>query len=608
MIYAMEREFFPQYKLRWKSHGRVRFCLDGEHPAGGSQHQKLVVIDDRIAFCGGIDLARCRWDTSAHRAREPRRTDPRGESYPPFHDVQMLVDGEAARVLGDLARERWQAAGGGGSRQDLQSVQSDPWPSCVAPALTDVDIGIARTFPPYEGRSQVREAEQLYLDSIAAARHFIYVENQYLSSQRVGQALAKRLREPRGPEVIIVTPEKTGGWLEQHTMDVLRTRLLDELREADRHSRLRVFFVRLSQDPPLSLMIHAKVMIVDDVFVRVGSSNLSNRSMGLDSECDLAIESTQLGSRETVRDFRRSLLAEHLGSEVGTVAKAEDAHPSLIAAIDSLSGGERSLEPLQTKAADELDGWIPDAALLDPEQPIEPDDLLEYLLGREQKKPLRRNLVKVALLASFILLLVAAWRWTPLGDWLDIDTATAAAEWLQARPFTPALVLATFLIGGTLGVPLMLMIVATVVAFGPWIGAAYALVGAELSALASFGLGRVLGRDAVSRLAGSRVNRISRKLANRGLLTTITLRIVPVAPFPVINLIAGVSEVRPRDFALGSLIGLLPGVLVSAVLTDRVVASLRDPSASVILGASIAVVLLGFGLLALRRWLRIGTH
>jgi uncharacterized membrane protein YdjX (TVP38/TMEM64 family) len=109
-------------------------------------------------------------------------------------------------------------------------------------------------------------------------------------------------------------------------------------------------------------------------------------------------------------------------------------------------------------------------------------------------------------------------------------------------------------------------------------------------------------------LAGSQVNRISHKLADRGLLTTITLRIVPVAPFPVINLIAGVSKVRPRDFALGSLIGLLPGVLVSAVLTDRVVASLRDPSASVILGASIAVVLLGFGLLALRRWLRIGTQ
>jgi len=99
MIYTMEREFFPTYKLRWMSHDRVRFCLDGEHPVGASQHQKLVVVDDRVAFCGGIDAGKWRWDTSAHRVDDDRRVDPDGHAYPPFHDMQMVVEGEAVVLV-----------------------------------------------------------------------------------------------------------------------------------------------------------------------------------------------------------------------------------------------------------------------------------------------------------------------------------------------------------------------------------------------------------------------------------------------------------------------------------------------------------------------------
>ncbi len=280
MIYAMEREFFPQYKLRWKSHDRVHFCLDGEHPIGASQHQKVVVVDDRVAFSGGLDLSKWRWDTSEHRVEEQRRTDPSGDAYPPFHDVQMAVDGEAARALGELARDRWRSAAGAEPKKRSEALDSDPWPSSIEPTLTQVDVAIARTLPTYGGREEVREVERLYVDAIAAARRFIYIENQYLSSHLIGEKLANRLREPEGPEVIVVAPEETGGWLEQHTMDVLRARLLQELREADEHDRLRVYVAQLSKKPLVSLMIHAKVMIVDDIFVRVASSNLSNRFYG----------------------------------------------------------------------------------------------------------------------------------------------------------------------------------------------------------------------------------------------------------------------------------------------------------------------------------------
>lgn len=604
MIYVMERDFFPRYKLRWNSHERVHFCLDGEHPVGASQHQKLVVIDDAVAFSGGFDLSKWRWDTSDHLPDDERRRDPDGKSYPPFHDVQMVVDGEVARALGQIARQRWLVASGVGVATDESEVSSDPWPPSIEPELRGIEVGIARTMPSFEGREEIREVEQLYLDSIAAARRFIYIENQFLSSHRIGQALARRLEEKDGPEVIIIMPTKTGGWLEQHTMDVLRGRVLRCLREADQHDRLGVYYVRLSEDPELSLMIHAKVMVIDDRFVRIGSANISNRSMGLDSECDLAVESTDARESTIIERFRRRLLAEHLGVGQDAVAEAEKANPSLLEAIESLRGGEPTLANLSGEISDEVDEWVPDSALLDPEKPVEPDELLEYFVGPDQQRPLSRELLRLGGILLALLALAAAWRWTPLSDWLDIDKVTAAGHWIDAQPLTPLLVLGIYVLAGLVAVPVTLLIVATVLVFGPWLGIAYALAGSELSAVATFGLGSLLGRGRVNRLTGSRVSRISRALSNRGVLTIMTLRIVPVAPFSVINVIAGVSDIRFRDFALGSLIGILPGVLAMAFLTDRVVASIRDPSAASIVAAIVVGIVAVAGLFGLRHWLR----
>ena len=602
MIYAMEREFFPSYKLQWKSHKRVHFCLDGEHPVGGSQHQKLVVVDDAIAFAGGLDLSKWRWDTRAHRVDDPRRTDPDGERYPPFHDVQMVVDGEAAAALAELARERWSVAGGAAAPL-APSRGEAPWPAGIHPDLENTAVAIARSLPAYGERSEVREVEQLYLDAIAAAQRFIYIENQYLSSHTVGQALGRRLREEEGPEIIVVMPKETGGWLEQHTMDVLRARLLRELREADLHDRLRVYFVRLAEDPPVALMVHAKVMVVDDRFARVGSSNLSNRSMGLDSECDLAVEYPEgVTPTDAIAGFRRSLLAEHLGVEPAQLAAAEREGASLIAAVESLRGGERTLEPLTADIPEEVDQWVPESKLIDPEQPVEPEQLLDHVLGPRQRISAWRHMLHVGLLLAGVLALAVMWRWTPVSEWLDLDRVSAAAQWIRESRFTPVLVLLAYVVGGILVVPITLIIVATVAVFGIWPGIFYSLLGAELSALATFGLGHLLGRDAVRNLAGSRVNSVSRLLARRGALTIITLRIVPVAPFTVINVIAGASEIRLRDFAIGNLVGMIPGVFAVAFLADRIVAYLREPSLSgvAILFAAVAAVVLA--LFSLHRW------
>ena len=167
MIFGTDREFPPIYGLGWKPHRRVKVRYDNTHPVAACHHQKIAVIDDRVAFCGGIDLTVKRWDTREHRPADPRRTEA-GQAYPPFHDVMMMVDGEAALALGALARERWQLATG--RTLPPAAARKDPWPSDLTPLLNDVQIGISRSEPPRADREAVCEIESLYLDMIARAR------------------------------------------------------------------------------------------------------------------------------------------------------------------------------------------------------------------------------------------------------------------------------------------------------------------------------------------------------------------------------------------------------------------------------------------------------
>ena len=145
ILYAIERELFPTASLRWGTPRHIRFCLDDDLPLGASQHQKIVVIDDAVAFSGGLDLTTRRWDTREHRLDDPAPRRLAGVPYAPFHDVQAMVDGKAAAALAELARGRW--AHGACERAPPIRPAGDPWPQSIAPDLTGIDVGIARTSP-----------------------------------------------------------------------------------------------------------------------------------------------------------------------------------------------------------------------------------------------------------------------------------------------------------------------------------------------------------------------------------------------------------------------------------------------------------------------------
>ncbi len=197
MIFGTERETRPIYGLGWKPRRRVHLRYDNTHPVGGSHHQKVVVIDDSIAFCGGLDVTLKRWDTCRHEAGDQRRNVD-GTPYPPFHDAMIAVDGDAARALGRLARDRWHKA----TRYVIPPAQADrdAWPEPLAAQFHDIGVALSRTIPKTETVDGAREVEALYVDMIRAARSYIYLENQYFTSDAIRAALAERLAEPQPPE------------------------------------------------------------------------------------------------------------------------------------------------------------------------------------------------------------------------------------------------------------------------------------------------------------------------------------------------------------------------------------------------------------------------
>ena len=111
LLFTLERDPFSRFRFGWAMPRQVHFEFDDRHPIGASHHQKIVVIDDQLAFCGGVDLTGHRWDTPAHRPDEPLRKTPTGKTYGPYHEVQAMVDGAVAASLGVLARDRWRALG-----------------------------------------------------------------------------------------------------------------------------------------------------------------------------------------------------------------------------------------------------------------------------------------------------------------------------------------------------------------------------------------------------------------------------------------------------------------------------------------------------------------
>lgn len=216
---AATQKFFPLVDRGVFAGSRVKFVLDGALPQGACHHQKLIVIDDALAFCGGADIGQDRWDTCRHLDDDPRRErDRHGHYYASRHEVMALVDGPPAAALGELFRRRWRRCTGE-VLEPAPTPPTAPWPAGVEVMFDEVRTGLSRTEPAWRGAPEVRECEALHLAGIAAAKTCIYMENQYFTSELMARALAARLAEPEGPDVLLVSTGHSPSYFDQNTMD-----------------------------------------------------------------------------------------------------------------------------------------------------------------------------------------------------------------------------------------------------------------------------------------------------------------------------------------------------------------------------------------------------
>jgi uncharacterized membrane protein YdjX (TVP38/TMEM64 family) len=317
-------------------------------------------------------------------------------------------------------------------------------------------------------------------------------------------------------------------------------------------------------------------MVVDDGLLRIGSANMNNRSMGTDTECDLTIDAANDTEREHIVRVRNTLLADHCGATAEEVA-AELVNRSLLQVAGQLSRNGHRLCAVEDGSPDnfELTRYINGVA--DPERPIGAEEFVSNMLGGYIQSRHAATVLRLLAVGALVLVLALVWNFVPLAE---PGAVQELFEALAQNRWAPFVVVAAFVIGGLVCFPLTALIAATAAAFGPWFGFAYAFVGAMASAVVVYGVGAAIGKRTLRDILGPRLNRVRQRVAQRGVLAVVAVRLIPIAPYSIVNLVAGASGISLIDFIAGTLIGLAPGMLVISALGHQLARILVAPTAT----------------------------
>jgi phosphatidylserine/phosphatidylglycerophosphate/cardiolipin synthase-like enzyme len=301
----------------------VRFAVDPHERPLHCHHEKLVIIDDELAFVGGVDLTTLqgdRYDESTHRVRD-------GLSW---HDAACALRGPAVADVCDHFALRWRAVTG-------ESLA----PAAVSEPCGPTRLQVARTVPE-NVYPELRHGDfsilGAYTAALRSAQSLVYLENQFLWSREIVAILAEKLRSPPTPEfrVVVLLPASPSNGADDTRGQ------LGILAEADSeaHRFLACALYSLDSSPPRPVYVHAKIGIVDDRWLTLGSANLNEHSLFNDSEVNLVADDPELA-----RATRLRLWAEHLECDAATleghahVVVDELWRPRAAAGLDQLDSG-----------------------------------------------------------------------------------------------------------------------------------------------------------------------------------------------------------------------------------------------------------------------------
>jgi phosphatidylserine/phosphatidylglycerophosphate/cardiolipin synthase-like enzyme/uncharacterized membrane protein YdjX (TVP38/TMEM64 family) len=589
IFFLEEREPFSGLKWHKGSTSNVYFYSDYKIPFSACHHQKVVIVDDSIAFCGGMDITIKRWDERTHLVNQPLRVDPGGltspkkkKPYKPTHDTQIMVTGPVVKILSELARYRWMR--GAGFEAVTCNTESNKaiWPAGFKPDFYDIEVAVSRTLPKTLNTPASKEILRMYLDEIEQAEHFIYIENQFLTCEIIAHALNKQLQEKPALKILVVSCAYPRGYLEHKAMWSWRTKFYDIVSNGIDPGRFEIVYP-LSQehDQYTVIDIHSKIMMVDDKYMHVGSSNLNNRSMHLDTECDLILHASRQQHREKIQEIRDDLISEHTGKQKEEIRSLIDSKSDIHALIKNEKGSHRHLlkidnEPyrgqklarLAIKLGDPLDAFIP------ANMPV-----MQIIIG--------------ILLITLIAFPFVLWLEIDLSQLLTKENVDTVVENARNSKWSLLWVVGLYILSSIIFFPVTVLNITIAIAFGPVYGFFLALLGSMITATVFYGIGRMIGEKAIHifRPVTEKIRQFEKK---GGIMGMTLIRLVPIAPFTLVNMTFGISRVSFSSYELATLLGFLPSILANAVFGAAIGELWEDPDPQSIAIAGGALLLWGF--------------
>lgn len=209
---------------------------------------------------------------------------------------------------------------------------------------------------------------------------------------------------------------------------------------------------------------------------------------------------------------------------------------------------------------------------------------------------------KIAVAALALAALAAAWRWTPLAEYLTPQRIMGWARVVRETPWAPLIAVLAYTPGSLILFPRPLVSLFIIVAFGIWPGIAYSVAGVLLAALVTYYLGRLLPRRKVREIGGDQAEALAKGARRHGVLSVLAFNLMPVPPFAVQNMIAGAARIKVWEYMLGSLLSLMPGIFAMAVFGDQILNAMQEDTQVNYWAVAAAVVGMGAFLFFAKRW------
>ncbi|MCW8196388.1 phospholipase [Proteobacteria bacterium 005FR1] len=585
LSFFTKRELLLKEVWDQKTPDNVHTWLDRSIPMGGCQHQKVIVVDDEVAFSGGMDIAVQRWDTRRHPVVEVEREDENG-IYSPLHDVQCVMAGPVVGHFAELVRWRWDRVADVRSEpmRDIKRAPLDSpppaWPEGVAPFFRRIPCAIARTIPFMDSVPPVQEVRHMFLDLIQSAEDFIYLENQFASRQEIAEALNARLKACKSLRVLIISTYRPKSTFECEAYWASRIDFKSILEDGVEKDRVQMLYSSAYDEEGnfAHKRIHSKVSVFDDKYLVVGSSNLSNRSMSLDTECDLIFAADNDIHRQQILYARNDLIGEHSGRSPERVGEILAEKRSFERLLKPAGKYAYRLNEVQDELFTDKSLQVVMQPFSDPEEPMLPP--LPMLNGKRffLGNPSRKLVLFGTLAGITVLMLGLAWLAHHFIPGFNTEDVRAFLEESRGTWWGLPAVCLVYVVAGIFFFPVTVLSVAVAAVFGPIMGPLYGICGALLSAALLFGAGHFLGLKGLRRLGGAKVRTIDEKFRRSGIIGVAAVRLLPIAPYSLVNLVAGISSISLLQFLGGTFLGMFPTMIAKGLVGDSLAQIFVDPS------------------------------